>query len=126
MSTVAILGASPDRTKFGNKAVRAHLRAGWEVFPVNLTATEIEGLPAYGTVQDIPVANLDRVSIYVPPEVAINVLDEMSRVRPREVWLNPGVDSADVIAKAERLELNYICGCSIVDTGFQPFEFADK
>ena len=33
--TVAIIGASTDRSKFGNKSVRAHLQQGYEVFPVN-------------------------------------------------------------------------------------------
>lgn len=33
--TIAIVGASADRAKFGNKAVRAYAEEGWEVWPVN-------------------------------------------------------------------------------------------
>ena len=42
--TVAIVGASADRRKFGNKAVRAYLRQGWKVYPVNPNRDEIEGI----------------------------------------------------------------------------------
>ena len=47
MPTVAILGASADRSKFGNKAVRAFLARGYTVYPVNPKGGEIEGLAAY-------------------------------------------------------------------------------
>ena len=41
---IAVIGASSDRQKFGNKCVRAYLAAGWEVYPINLHEHEIEGL----------------------------------------------------------------------------------
>ena len=44
MKTVAIIGASSDRAKFGNKAVRAFQQQGCAVYPVNPKETEIEGL----------------------------------------------------------------------------------
>ena len=43
--TIAIIGASADRAKFGNKAVRAFLQQGYTVYPVNPKETRIEGLP---------------------------------------------------------------------------------
>ena len=67
--TVAIVGASNDRTKFGNKAVRAFLRQGWDVYPVNPSATHVEGLAAYPSVSAIPLPRLDRVSFYVPARI---------------------------------------------------------
>ena len=54
MKTVAILGASADRSKFGNKAVRAFQRAGWHVYPVNPAGGEVEGLPCYPSLADVP------------------------------------------------------------------------
>ena len=47
MRTVAVIGASADSTKYGNKAVRAFKQQGYQVFPVNPKATEIEGLPVF-------------------------------------------------------------------------------
>jgi predicted CoA-binding protein len=61
--TVAVVGASRDRSKFGNISVRAHLQQGYEVFPVNPNADEVEGLPAFESLADVPVENLDRVTI---------------------------------------------------------------
>lgn len=120
---VAIIGASADRSKFGNKSVRAHAKAGWRVFPVHPSVTEVEGHPAYKSASDIPEQPLDRISIYLPPAVTINLLDSIARNPPGEFWLNPGADAPEVVAKARSLGLNVVCGCSIIDVGFSPAEF---
>jgi predicted CoA-binding protein len=125
MRTVAIIGASADRRKFGNKSVRAHVQAGWNVFPVNPTASRIEGLSVYKSVLDIPIQVIDRISVYLPPAVAIEVLDELAQVRPTEFWLNPGADDPQVVAMAESLGLKVVRGCSIIDVGFSPSNFPD-
>ena len=113
--TVAILGASRDRRKYGNQSVRAHRRAGYEVFPINPHADEIEGLPAYRSLRDLPVDSLDRISVYLPADVGITLLEEIAACHPREVWLNPGSDSTALLNAAERLGLPVICACSIID-----------
>ena len=118
--TVAVLGASRDRRKFGNKSVRAHQRAGFEVFPINPQADEIEGLPAYRSLRELPVRPIDRVSVYVPAEIGLTLLDDIAACQPREVWLNPGSESDELLAAAERLGLPVICACSIVDVGLSP------
>lgn len=113
--TVAVLGASRDRSKFGNRSVRAHLRAGYDVFPINPHAKEIEGIPAYTSLRDLPPGPIDRVTVYLSPDVGIHLLKEIAALRPREVWFNPGSESDELLAEAERLGLNVICACSIVD-----------
>jgi uncharacterized protein len=118
--TVAILGASRDRRKFGNKSVRAHLQQGYDVFPVNPHATEIEGLVAYPDLASVPAKSLDRISVYLPPEVTLGLLDEINARGAAEVWLNPGSDSDEVAARAEALGLPIIRACSIVDVGVSP------
>ncbi len=118
--TVAVLGASRDRSKYGNQSVRAHRRAGFDVFPINPNATEIEGLPAYRSLRDLPVRPIDRVTVYLPPEVGITLLPEISACQPREVWFNPGSESDELLTAAEQLGLNVICACSIVDAGLSP------
>ncbi len=115
--TVAVLGASRDRRKFGNQSVRAHLRAGFEVFPINPQADEIEGLPAYRSLREVPDRPIDRVTVYVPPEIGLTLLPDIAACQPREVWFNPGSESDELLATAERLGLPVICACSIVDVG---------
>lgn len=123
MPTVAVLGASRDRRKYGNKSVRAHARAGWQVFPINPQADEIEGFRAFRSLRDVPVRPLDRVSVYVPSEIGITLLDDIAACQPREVWLNPGSESEELLSAAQRLGLPVICACSIVDVGMSPVMF---
>ena len=120
--TVAILGASRDRRKFGNKAVRAHLRQGYEVYPVNPHAASIEGLTAYPDLASVPAQRLDRVSVYLPSEIGIRLLEEIKARNPVEVWFNPGSESPELIARADQIGLNIIRACSIVDVGVSPSE----
>ena len=119
--TIAIIGASADRAKFGNKAVRAFVRQGWTVFPVNPKETHIEGLPAFKSIGEVPVRpNL--ISVYLPPTVLLKVLPDIAVRGCDELWLNPGTESAEVLAEAERLGLNVIQACSIVGIGLSPEE----
>jgi predicted CoA-binding protein len=119
--TVAIIGASTDRAKFGNKAVRAFKRSGYQVFPVNPKLSELEGLPAFPSISAVPVRP-DLVSVYLPPPVLLKVLAEIAAKGCDELWLNPGTDSPEVVAEAERLGLNVIRACSIVGMGMCPSE----
>jgi hypothetical protein len=119
MKTVAIIGASNDRAKYGNKSVRAHLQQGYTVFPVNPKETQIEGIPAFKTISDVPVRP-DRVSLYLPPPLVKKILPEIATKGCGELWLNPGTESDEVLAEANRLGLNVIQACSIVDLGLSP------
>jgi predicted CoA-binding protein len=120
--TVAIIGASTEHRKFGNKAVRAFRDAGWQVFPVNLHADRVEGLAAAHRVGDVSVA-LDRVSIYLHPADTYSVLNDVAAVHPGEVWLNPGSDDARVVERCQELGLKTRRGCSIVDIGMSPADY---
>ena len=119
MKTVAIIGASSDRAKFGNKAVRAFRQQGYTVYPVNPKETAVEGLPAFKSVKDVP-GKLDMISVYLPPPVLLKVLPDIAAKGCDELWLNPGTESDEVLAEAERLGLNVIQACSIVSVGVSP------
>ena len=121
MKTIAIIGASADRSKFGNIAVRAFLKQGYVVYPVNPNATQIEGLPVFASIADVPVRpNL--ISVYLPPAVLLKVLPAIAARGCDEFWLNPGTESDEVLAEAEGLGLNVIQACSIVGIGLSPGE----
>jgi predicted CoA-binding protein len=121
VKTIAIIGASADRSKFGNKAVRAFVRQGYTVYPVNPREAEIESLPAFKSIGEVPVRpNL--ISVYLPPPALLKVLPAIAAKGCDEFWLNPGTESDEVLAEAERLGLNIIQACSIVGIGISPEE----
>jgi predicted CoA-binding protein len=116
---VAVVGASSDRRKFGNKAVRAFARQGFDVRPVNPSETMIEGLPVFRSIADVP-GPIDRVTLYVPPEIGVTLLDSIAAARPRELWVNPGAESPALLARARALGLEPIQACSIIAIGEVP------
>ncbi len=118
--TVAVVGASADRTKFGNKAVRAFRDAGWIVFPIHPVLKQVEGLPAFGSLDDLPVTALDQISFYVPPKIGFELLDQVHRKNAADLWLNPGSESPEILARAAELGVNVIQACSILGAGRHP------
>ncbi|HTE05359.1 MAG TPA: CoA-binding protein [Planctomycetota bacterium] len=119
MPSVAVVGASADRSKFGNKAVRAYVRQGWTVYPVHPKLAEIEGLRAYASVRDLP-GDVQRIALYLPPEVGLTVLPDLVRFQSAELFVNPGADSDTLIDRAQELGLDPIQACAIVDVGESP------
>jgi uncharacterized protein len=119
MKTVAVIGASTDRSKFGNKAVRAYQQQGFTVWPVNPKEATVEGLPAFASIADVP-ARPDLVSVYLPPPVTLKLLPAIAAKGCDELWLNPGTESDEVLSEAEQLGLNVIQACSIVSVGVSP------
>lgn len=119
---IAIVGASKNRGKFGNKCVRAYQRAGWDVFPVNPHEEEIEGLTVYRSLQDVP-GPLDRISLYRPPAGSRELLAELAGTSGTPVWFNPGSADRQVLEEASKAGIDVRDGCSIVDIGMSPAEF---
>jgi len=118
--TVAVIGASNNRQKFGNRAVRAYLREGYTVIPINPHEPEVEGIKAYRSVLDVPGA-IDMASFYVPPEIGELVIEEVAQKQIPEVWLNPGADSDALVARARSLSIKPIVACSIIAIGRNPY-----
>ena len=119
MKTVAVIGASNNRSKFGNKAVRAFQQTGFTVYPVNPAQSEIEGLPCYKSIGAVP-ERPNLISVYLGPERLMEVLPEIAAKGCDELWLNPGTESADVLARAKALGLNPVQTCSILAVGISP------
>jgi predicted CoA-binding protein len=117
---VAVIGASSNRNKFGNRAVRAFQQQGYTVVPINPHEAAVEGLKAYASVLDVPGA-IDMASFYLPPEIGLQVIEDVARKGIPEVWLNPGAESDALIARAKALHLQPIVACSIVAIGANPY-----
>ncbi len=122
MKTVAVIGASSDRSKFGNKALRAFRNNGYKVVPINPTETEVEGEPVFRSVLDYE-GEIDEATMYVNPRVGEKVLDDIAAKKIGTVWLNPGADGPTVVARAKALGLNAIRACSIIAIGDSPSRY---
>lgn len=121
---VMVIGASTNREKFGNKAVRAFLRRGDIVLPVNARAAlhgeTIEGLPAYADIAAVP-GPIDKATLYLPPALGLAAIEALAaRGDVGEVWLNPGAESPAILRRAGELGLEVIQACSIVGIGMEP------
>jgi predicted CoA-binding protein len=117
---VAVIGASSDRTKFGNRALRAFRQQGYTVIPINPNESEVEGLKTYASVLDVP-GPIDMASLYVQPHVGEQVIADIAQKGIAEVWLNPGAESDELIARARALQIQPIVACSIVAIGQNPY-----
>jgi uncharacterized protein len=123
--TVAVIGASNDRRKFSNKAIRAYRENGFDVLPVHAGAEVIEGIPSYKSLEEINQP-IDFVSIYVPPAVGLKMLPAIAEKKPQEVWINPGSESDELIEAAADLKLRTLVACSITALGVAPEEISDQ
>lgn len=122
MKTVAVIGASANRAKFGNKALRAFAQHGDRVIPINPNEREVEGHEAFASVLDVP-DHIDMATVYVPPDVGLRVVEDLAKKGIPEVWLNPGADDEAVVARARALGLNTIVACSIIGIGDSPYRY---
>lgn len=116
----AVVGASTDRAKFGNKVLRAYIRKGFEVHPVNPRADAVEGLKCYPDLRSLPKPPRG-VSIITPPAITERVVVEAAEAGARFVWMQPGAESPEAvrIARGRGLEVIADGSCFLVETGFK-------
>ncbi len=122
MKTVAVIGASTNRDKFGNKALRAFAKRGYSVIPINPHESGVEGFRAYSSVLEVPEP-IDLATIYVSPRTGVRILDELAKKGVDEVWLNPGADGSEVVTRARELGLRTRQLCSILAIGESPSNY---
>lgn len=117
----AVVGASTNRSKYGNKVLRCYLQNRMRpVFPVNPRAKEIEGLAAWPNLGALPEP-ARAVSIITPPEITLGVVEEAARLGISHLWMQPGAESRAVLARAAELGLEPIAGgpCVLVVLGYR-------
>lgn len=117
---VMVIGASSDRAKFGNKAVRAYAALGHEVVPINPKGGRIEGVPVVGSIGEAE-GPFDLASLYLPAEPGLEAVRALAeRGDVAELWLNPGADDPRVVEAAEQVGLRVVQACSIMAVGPMP------
>lgn len=116
----AVVGASRDRAKYGNKVLRAYLQHGKVVHAVNPHATEVEGRASHPTLRELPEA-VHGVSVITPPHVTERIVEDLPACGAAWVWMQPGAESARAVARAEQLGVGVISGgpCALVALGFR-------
>jgi uncharacterized protein len=119
---VAVVGASSDRNKFGNKALRAFKAEGYTVIPINPNEREVEGIKTFPSVLDVP-HDIDMATVYVRPEIGQRLIAEFAEKGIPEIWINPGAESDALLRDARERKLNVITACSIIAIGRSPYQF---
>lgn len=116
----AVVGASTNREKYGNKVLRTFQQNHLEAFPINPHAREVEGVPAYADLSELP-GTVDGISIITPPAVTENVVDKAIELGIPNIWMQPGAESSAAIERAEKAGINVIAGgpCLLVVLQFR-------
>jgi predicted CoA-binding protein len=105
----AVVGASQDRAKYGNKVLRVYQQNKLDAVPVNPTATEVEGLTAYPDLTSVP-GSIDAVSIITPPKVTETVVKQALALGIKNIWMQPGAESEAAVDLATHAGANVIAG----------------
>ncbi len=86
---IAVVGASNNPAKYGNKIVKNLAGKGYTVLPVNPKAETIAGLPVFADLAslELPVHIVD---IVTPPPVTLAVLAKVAELGLPNVWLQDG------------------------------------
>ena len=116
----AVVGASKDRSKYGNKVLRCYQQNGREVYAVNPRESEIEGAACFPNVAALP-ADVVALSIITPPSVTERIVRDAAARGIKKLWMQPGAESPEALDTAEELGLSVIAGgpCLLVILGYR-------
>lgn len=103
----AVAGASRDRSKYGNRVFRTIVATGRKVYPLNPTANEVEGHPAYATIADLPIVP-ESLSIVTPPHITRLVIQQAIAAGVKNLWMQPGAEDEQACQAARNANLNVI------------------
>lgn len=113
---VAVVGASPNPEKYGNKIINDLKAKGFDVLPVNPKYDEIEGLKCYKSVKDLP-KDVDIIVFVVPPEVGLKVVKDAIEAGFKKFWFQPGAESEEIREFLDKVGAEYIFHrCIMVET----------
>lgn len=115
----AVVGASSNESKFGNKVLRCYLQHQMKVSPVNPNEKNIAGVPCVKTIVDLPDA-VKSISIVTPPLITEKIVDEAILKEIKNIWMQPGAESPLAIEKCKQHHINVIAQgpCILVELGF--------
>jgi len=109
----AVVGASNDRRKYGNRIYRTLRSAGYTVYAVNQQESQIEGDTAYASLADLPQTPTV-VDMVIPPWNALPVVEEAKRLGVKALWFQPGAENPEAIRWAKSQGMDVIEDCILV------------
>lgn len=113
MEHVAVIGASPQPERYSYKAVKALKEKGHTPLPVAKGHSEIDGIPAYSSITEIP-GPVNTVSIYVRPEILKSLADDIIGKHPSRVIMNPGTEDDVLRERFEAAGIQVVQACTLV------------
>ena len=118
-TVIGVVGASSKRDKFGNKVLRCYLENGRRVIPVHPAQKQIEGLDCVASVADLP-DEVKSISVITPPRITEQVVQLATEKGIRNIWMQPGAESATAISYCQQQGINLIAdgSCVLVELGF--------
>ncbi|MFY9342705.1 MAG: CoA-binding protein [Planctomycetota bacterium] len=116
----AVVGASADRAKYGNKVLRCYRQHGLPVVGVNPKLATVEDSPCFVALTAIPPPPR-AVSVVAPPAAAAAIVADANLAGVRHLWFQPGAEDATAVQTARQLGMNVIAGgpCVLVALGFR-------
>ena len=90
--------------------------------PINPNEADVEGLPTYASVLDVP-GPIDMATVYVQPDVGVGVMDELAKKGVRKSGSTRGPTTDEVVDRARALGLKTIQACSIIAMGDSPSRY---
>jgi uncharacterized protein len=115
----AVVGASNNPRKFGNRIYRTLRTAGYTVYPVNSRESEVEGDTAYASLLDLPQPPTV-VDMVVPPYLALEVVQQAKEAGAKAIWFQPGAEDAEAIRWAKANGLDVVEDCILVQVVQNP------
>jgi len=111
----AVVGATENPDKFGNKIIKKLKRFGYEVYAVNPMYQEVDGEICYPSLSELPV-KVDCVDVVVSPDKSINVLQEVIELGIENIWFQPGTFTPEIVDKSEQSGINTVyLNCVLVE-----------
>ena len=122
VKTIAMVGASPDKTKFSYGVLRVLHETGYDMIPVNPRPKlkEIRGLKVYSSLDQID-RPVDMVEVFRKPEDLYRIAEEAIAIGAKVLWGQIGVINHDAARLAEEAGLKVVMNrCPKIEL-FRPF-----
>lgn len=116
----AVVGASANRDKYGNKVLRCYIQGNKAVIPVNPNEAEIEGIPCAATINNLP-GDVESISMITPPAVTAKLVPLAIEKGIKNIWMQPGAEHPDAVALCNEHGVNVIAdgSCILVVLGYR-------
>jgi len=92
---IALVGASNDPTKYGNKILLDLVKKGYNVAPVNTKEDTIAGIKSYKNILDLKESP-SIINFVVPPSIGFQVTKELVEKKFDNFWYQPGAESEKI------------------------------